>query len=905
MNAVRRDALPVFLIIVSALLFGACGGGNRNNNNSGGPSGAPSTLSLNAQPAFGIVNVATGVVSTQAFNVTPATPGGASQLAPNSFANPLPGEGNFLQFNFNTTVDASSIMTGTFAGADGIEVRDAAGNLVPFFLDSTGAIDPSNAFPQPNEAPATLRLYFQAAGQPAGTLGALAADSQYTVNLVTSRLKSFTGGPFCLFQTGGLCTNPVEVIYGFGTGADTTAITVAANPSVPLVNAIIPIDQEIRVFFSENVDFRSIVGVNPNTGMANVTQLDAFMSVPFPLPNVLGGGGMPMTSMGENLSVAYAPPPGEALGPNYAFVVYMPDPFHNPTEIRIRFVDGTFVQPSDATPLTQNYGLDSNVWTSVGLQAPVNNQGLTLNLPPKLPLPGSSTAGTAALTITLFSTNNPLASDTSIVGDGILGITDRSRQALQNDFTLNYTMQMGPQIANNPSPPDLNIVTNGAVLDGFSNSSITTTFAPGGTLTGTMFPLAQPLDDPMTLGTIRDVVFGPFINVTSPTNVISNPPGRLNPNMAVATGVDPGVPFPQGGTPEFGRDFFGLFMNLPPVPPLGVRLYVTDDSDTVKIFDSNTFLPLGVLTGVPSAYGLGRDRNQSFLYVSNFDQNSIQRIGINPASASIFHQVTNTITVGANPTVVTVHPDNEVVCVLNTGEDSFSVVGVATAQEREKFPVGMGANEIMVTSRHFGCPGCPPGTVAWSAFIPNLLDNTVTIFESDSPSINVQNGNNGRVLDFLGGFSGPKGGIWNQVAYPNPGFYIANSTGGNAVLTYMLTFQLQPPPGFPGVPAFRNYTNAQTYTSTGLTDSPHDVIIDGLHRLTIPTNAPAPFGFQGSTNPMCGILNGCLQPISIPQAVLFMIHPGDGQVAALDINNGTFFGSITVPGDRIYNYFDQ
>ena len=440
------------LVAVSALILGACGGGNRNNNSSGGPNGAPSTLSLNAQPSFGVLNQGTGVATTTPFVVTTATPSASAPVGPNLFANAGAGDVHFLEIPFNTNVLASSILSGAAAGLDGIEVRDVNGALVPFFLDETGALDPTNAFPMPGMTPPTVRLYFQAAGQAMGTPTALPNDASFTVNLITSRLKTANGGPFCLLMTNGLCTNPVEVVYGFGTGMDTMPLAPAANPSNPLVNAVIPIDQEIRIFFNDNVDFQSLVGVNPATGMANVTQLDPFMSSPYPVNNVTMGM-MPMTFAGENLSVMYTPPAPNVLPPQYGFVLYMPDPFHNPTEVRIRFVDMTMLQPSDTAPLTQNYGIDGAIWAAAGQTAPVNNQGFTLNLPPKLPLPGSDPTGMATLVITLFSANNPLATDTSPNGDGMLGVTDRARNPLAADFTLNYSMQMGTPIANNPALP--------------------------------------------------------------------------------------------------------------------------------------------------------------------------------------------------------------------------------------------------------------------------------------------------------------------------------------------------------------------------------------------------------------------------------------------------------------------
>ncbi len=857
------------LVAVSALMLGACGGGNRNNNGGGGPNGAPATLSLNAQPSFGVLNQGSGVTTTTPFFVTTATPGVSGPIAPNLFANAAAGDVHFLEIPFNTDVLASSILSGGGAGQDGIEVRDANGALVPYFLDETGVLDPTNAFPMPGVAPSTVRLYFQAAGQATGTPTALPNDASFTVNLVTSRLKTASGGPFCLVMTNGMCSNPVEVVYGFGTGTDMTPLAPAANPSNPLVNAIIPIDQEIRIFFNDNVDFQSLVGINPGTGMANTTQLDPFMSSPFPVNNV-----PPMamaTSAGENLMVAYTPPPPNALPPQYGFVLYMPDPFHNPTEVRMRFVDMTLLQPSDAAPMTQNYGLDAAVWTAAGLTPPVNNQGLTLNLPPKLPLPGSDATGTAALAITLFSANNPLATDTSPNGDGMLGITDRARNPLGADFTLNYTLQMGTPIANNPSPPDLILIKNAATLDGVGAAAVTTNTLPGGPLLGLLFPLAQPLNDPMVLGTIRDVEWGAFLNFMSPGNIIQNPPRRLNNALAIASGVDPGVPFPPGGTPENSLLNITMPPFPPPTPPLGVRLYVTDDTGAVRTFDSNTFQPLGSLVGVGNAYGMSRDANN--LFVSDFAADNILRIGLNPAAAGTFHQILATIPVGASPTAVSVNGDQEDVLCINSGENSMSVVEISSGLEQERFPVGLGAEHLIATGRMLGNP--MQLTLAYQAFVTNTLDNTITVYESDSTNIMVQNGPNGRVVANQGGFSGPFGNIWNFNNIQQ-GTYVANSTGSTIDHFQLTMFNLQPPPGFPGAPATRTFQVTQVFSTNQITSSPSDVVFDGL-------------GAIGGAAP----------------SVVIGIYPGTGQVATFDSITGVLVGVVQVAGTELYGYFDQ
>ncbi|MCA9320547.1 MAG: hypothetical protein KDB53_07420, partial [Planctomycetes bacterium] len=435
----------------------------------------------------------------------------------------------------------------------------------------------------------------------------------------------------------------------------------------------------------------------------------------------------------------------------------------------------------------------------------------------------------------------------------------------------------------------------------------------GGPISGNLFPLAQPLSDFSVLQAIRDVAFGAYLNPTM--NAVLTP-RRLNDAAAFAAGIDPGVPFPPGGQAE---SCVGCNPGPPPVagpvPPHGVRLYVTDDTGQVKVFDSQTFLPLGSITGVPGAYGLSINHSvRTRLWVTNFDQSTIMRLNIDPTTPTTFHQILETVSVGMNPTAISVNPDNEVVCVLNSGENSFSSVEVSGAYEREKFPVGLGANEIITTSRHIAdLNQCPTGSLAWSAFIPNRIDSTVTVFESESTSAQVQNGVNGRIVANLGGYSGPKGGCWNYVAFPNPGFYVANSTGSGASLTYMVSFQLQPPPGFPGIPAIRNYQVVQTLQAAGLSDAPHDVALDAwllLDALATGTTTPAGAtvinpGPPGPSGIQSNMMSGCYVPMRLATQLLLMVHPGDGVVSAVDANSGVFYGTASVAGNKIYQFFDQ
>ena len=246
--------------------------------------------------------------------------------------------------------------------------------------------------------------------------------------------------------------------------------------------AILPTSDEIRIFFDRDVDFQSIVGFSPVNGQVNVTTQDPFCSVPFPM-----AGGV---AAGSNLQVAYAPPAPSVLPPNYGYIIYMPNPFNDASEVRIRFVDVTLLTPFDdptgaisatGLPTNQNYAIPSAIWdnalsTNPNIAVPTDTstaQNGLLELPPILPLPGSNAQlGAANITVTLFGPMNGNAVDSSAVvpanADGNAGVTDRARNQLATDITIARTLGNGPVIANNPEPPDLCLMDiTATTLDGF------------------------------------------------------------------------------------------------------------------------------------------------------------------------------------------------------------------------------------------------------------------------------------------------------------------------------------------------------------------------------------------------------------------------------------------------------
>ncbi len=861
--------LMATLVVLTTTFFVACGGGG---GGSGGGGGVDLLKSL-AQPSFGTMGNA---ASLQPFNTGVATP--QSLVGPTDFASANGTDVNFLLLQFSMTVSETSIMAG------GITVRGSDNLERSFFLDKAGAIDPTNAFTA-DEAPQNLRIYFQNTLNP-GVPIALPADG-YRVRLSNLILKSAAGTSYCVAEQGGVCMLQSDSVFFFTLDGQNTPVAgndaplaAGPTPALPLPN-ILASDDEIRIFFDHDVDFQSIVGFNPTNGVVNVTSQDPFCSIPFQI------GMGPMN--GTNLLVNYTPPVPTLLPFYYGYIIYMPNPFNDASEIRIRFVDTTMLSPFDdpnallgPLPTTQSYAIPSSIWANAllansSLTPPMDTspaQNGPLELPTKLPLPGTTAAGTANITVTLASPGNGIATDSSaanaVNADGITGVTDRARRQLASDIVVTRVMATGPVISANPEPPDLNIVGNGSVLDGFSTAGNTVNAVPGGMVTGILFRVENQINDNNTLMDVRDVQFGAFLNAA---NSLMNTPRRANNALAIALGMDPGVLFPPGAfVPE-------VTLNSPPLPPhaqpWGARMYVVDAvEDEVKVFNSHTFQPLGIVSGISSPRGLGV--GGQFFYVSNFAQDTITRFGGVPGTG-LFHKVVSTTSVGAGPTVVTVQPNQEDVACINTLDNSMSWVDLPSFTERAQFPVGMGASELAVSSRWTG----QGTTFAFQAYVPNTLSNTVTIFESDSPLPSVPNGPNGKVIEDRGGFAGPVNGTWTFTlgAFQGigaQGMYVPNSLGNSVTYMGMTSFNLAPQLGFPGPPPTRIFNTILDYTGTGLSGGPTDAAVD-------PTS------------------------LILAQAVVSLqaIYPGSGQVVVHGAADGVIMGTVTIPGNTLFTAADQ
>ncbi|HYC76520.1 MAG TPA: hypothetical protein VEI02_02730, partial [Planctomycetota bacterium] len=624
-----------------------CGGG-------GGDGSAPQALTLSSvsaqtpAPGGGVQTVTssallvgqkpvTGPTVYEAYPTDPANPGipngvpipnppGNAQLsvAPPVFSIPGGGVQSFLELDFGTMVRASTIKSAAGGIQDGITLFWIQGatpptqdnGVVRLLVDTTGVIDPSNVVTD-DKAPARLRLYYSADGSLA-TPDALPVGD-YLLRINANLLSSDGLGLVNGNTSSGVASGIAKLMpsWGFSIGPNATALDWAGPAEGVTVSGIsannatgVPVNSEIVLNFADAVDFPSLVG-----GANNLTTRDPFISVPF-LPFLPGGNGVYEGGGGDdtpatngNVPFTYGLPTDVSTGVlqplplNLGYVVYMPDPRLNPTQVRIRFVDVSTLVGIENTVIGQfqNYASNPDKFPIRSSNPALLN--LTTGLTPLLTLPAAS--------VVPGSYRNAL----NQVGNSVLtlnilaGATDRAANgALPR--TVAFTWAVGPALARNPVSGDavyVGIQTGGAppedkpgvgvvdtaALNGQPNvgcSQIPTAF--GGLLGGNMSFRPNRLANPAVLGQPLDIDVGLTLNLGYPF-----------PD-APRGGLVPGVPDGQNTVGPLGI-FLCVGLSLAPPPqPYGNRLYVIDGtSSEVKVFNSYDFSLITTIPGVASPAG--------------------------------------------------------------------------------------------------------------------------------------------------------------------------------------------------------------------------------------------------------------------------------------------------------------
>jgi len=195
-------------------------------------------------------------------------------------------------------------------------------------------------------------------------------------------------------------------------------------------------------------------------------------------------------------------------------------------------------------------------------------------------------------------------------------------------------------------------------------------------------------------------------------------------------------------------------------------------------------------------------------------------------------------------------------------------------------------------------------TNAYMAYVYNFFDNSVSVFEQDTP-VAQENGPDGKEIARIGGFQGPSRGCWNWQSYITgtfePGCFVANSTGTTVDELTMFQFSLSPPPGFQGLPGFRRFHVLKSYNA-GLAGpgnaAPQDVSIDahsGLYNVFT----------TGATNNK-GIIDPVFNQSGGVPSLVMVSFPATGIVGVYDYNTPSLFGVVSVPGcDILTSYYDQ
>jgi hypothetical protein len=416
-----------------------------------------------------------------------------------------------------------------------------------------------------------------------------------------------------------------------------------------------------------------------------------------------------------------------------------------------------------------------------------------------------------------------------------------------------------------------------------------------------MFLAPNPLSNTQILGTPIDIEVGGFLNFMSALNNTINPPR----NPMLPFGQQPGLNIPaNGAAPEslLGPAYLGLCMApCPPAQPIGNFLYVIDGdaggTGRLKVFNSNTFELLTTISGVASPRGLGISPDLQYLYVSNFDQGTVQRLFANPAVPQ-FNTISNTITVGAGPQAISVQPQNVDVVVCNFAGNSISIVNVGTQTERVQLAVGQGPSDAFVTQFMLGM-GL---TNAFTAFIPCVFNNVVSIYESQSPAV-PENGPQGLIKDQVGGFASPRRGCWNAqsfVTLVNPmGCFVANTTGTSVSEFALTAFSLSPAPNFPGPAGTRQYQVIKNLLAPpGFTNpgSPSDTAMENLSNL-YNVNAIGINNNKLVIDPSAG--GGAAGAVLVS-------WPSIGTVVAYERTTGAQLGTVNIPGcSFMHTYYDQ
>lgn len=378
------------------------------------------------------------------------------------------------------------------------------------------------------------------------------------------------------------------------------------------------------------------------------------------------------------------------------------------------------------------------------------NNSCRYTFTPSTKLPGSSPGASVVVTATLA---------TGLVRDfagNILGPAPGMGVPPAN--TTSFTMEQGPTISNNPVPPNalwfgttgpnsVGVVGINAVgTDAFSPILNVETDGDGiPTIADDNTVIATSVNT--DVGRITDIVLGDFINtgLINPSCNVYPPGGFQQPIPSFGgTVITPPFPNPPASLP-LGSTFCGLFdfcgglIGLPnsSSSDIGSRVYVADtDNNVIRVLNSNTSLEIEQVP-VPDPAGIAITAPLTDLLVSNFSTNSVSVFDLTTGSMVFVKEVNvnptdPALAVGRGPKSIAGQPDNEDILVLNTRDETMSLLSPANGFEVRKVVAStIGPDPVEVSATWRQPPFVPfQGTGTWFAYISNRGGNSISVFES-------------------------------------------------------------------------------------------------------------------------------------------------------------------------------
>ena len=412
-------------------------------------------------------------------------------------------------------------------------------------------------------------------------------------------------------------------------------------------------------------------------------------------------------------------------------------------------VEALVIGPTGPAPVQQN-----------GTISPTSGATFEIVFTPQTALPGNTVI---KVTITDGSGNYIDLSNNELAQSSLTG----------GNYT--FTTGVGPQVANNPVPPQVVHFTT-------ENSEIgcieTVQYDD---IRGQNEDFYVPVNDKGAVrfpfpGHLADMKIGPFIApyfrvAGSGANVIGNPPVQ---NQYLAIGLIQGnaprpilnpppdihIYTPPGTQPDNGLCNVLVQPFPPPVQPVGNFLFVTnEEKDLIHVINSNTYQHYKDIQA-PDPRGLAMDPLLSMIFCTNFGAGSVSVIDITPDPNTLLPngRIIATIPTGSGPDAITVSPNAEDVLVVNRLENSASVIEMSKINSNEPVRVKISGNlgpecvDVCATGR---IPQLPPlyPNLPWYAFFCNLGDNSVSIFEGGPQQINGYGRDN--VVEIIRGFKTP------------------------------------------------------------------------------------------------------------------------------------------------------